>query len=66
MSGNIAPCKGCPYREVGCHGKCEVYREWLARRRKQLNAVKTQAEVNDYEKRNRFFRQDGPKGRKGR
>ena len=63
MSGNRAPCQGCPYREVGCHGKCEIYQDWLVKRRKQMNAVKAQKEVRDYEVRNQFFRQDGPKGR---
>lgn len=22
------PCKDCPDREVGCHGKCKRYAEW--------------------------------------
>ena len=23
-----APCKGCPDRKAGCHGKCGRYKEW--------------------------------------
>ena len=23
-----APCKGCEKRELGCHGKCEAYKEF--------------------------------------
>lgn len=30
------PCKDCQFREPGCHGKCEMYREW----RKELTAVR--------------------------
>ena len=30
------PCKDCQFRELGCHGKCEMYREW----RKELTAVR--------------------------
>ena len=22
------PCKGCQDREIGCHGKCQPYKEW--------------------------------------
>lgn len=25
---NIAPCKGCVKRYVGCHGSCSEYNEW--------------------------------------
>lgn len=60
MSVRIAPCKGCPYREVGCHGRCDVYQEWLAQRKRMLAGVKAELEVRDYEIRNTFFRQEGP------
>lgn len=26
-----APCKGCEYRETGCHAVCSRYREWKER-----------------------------------
>lgn len=32
----MCPCKDCQFREPGCHGKCEMYREW----RKELTAVR--------------------------
>ena len=27
-----APCKDCERREIGCHGKCEEYNEFLRKR----------------------------------
>ncbi len=27
-----APCKECGEREIGCHGKCELYRRYKLRR----------------------------------
>lgn len=30
------PCKDCQFREPGCHGKCEMYRDW----REELTAVR--------------------------
>lgn len=36
------PCKDCEDREIGCHGKCDKYRDYHSRilddRRKMLNA----------------------------
>jgi radical SAM superfamily enzyme len=26
---NIAPCKDCPDRSVGCHSTCQGYNDWL-------------------------------------
>lgn len=54
-----APCRECPFREVGCHGKCELYREWLAKIRARKHRNKGEAEVRDYEIKNQYFRQDG-------
>lgn len=41
-----SPCKDCPDREIGCHGKCERYQEYatkraafLEERRKTMNAI---------------------------
>lgn len=25
------PCRGCQFREVGCHSKCESYIQWRAK-----------------------------------
>lgn len=63
MSVRNAPCRGCPYREVGCHARCEVYREWAARRKQAFVKIKAELEVRDYEIRNAFFRQEGPRKR---
>lgn len=30
------PCYACPYREAGCHGRCEAYRAYRAARDEQL------------------------------
>ena len=31
------PCeKNCPNRKIGCHGKCEKYLEWTAKRNRYL------------------------------
>ena len=29
-----SPCMGCEKREVGCHGKCEVYIDYQAQEKK--------------------------------
>lgn len=31
-----APCKGCKERAVGCHGKCERYKEYR-RKKDEIN-----------------------------
>lgn len=30
------PCYLCPRRQAGCHGKCEEYQAWAARRAESL------------------------------
>ena len=36
--GNVnCPCQGCKDREVGCHGKCEKYKEY----KKEIEDYKT-------------------------
>lgn len=62
-TGERAPCLGCERRTTGCHGKCTDYQEWLLRRRKRYFAEKAQREVQDYEARNVFFRQEGSRKR---
>lgn len=32
------PCKGCPDRAMGCHGKCEEYAAFKAEREAELHA----------------------------
>lgn len=34
-----APCKDCPDREVGCHGKCESYAQFKAERNKEIETI---------------------------
>lgn len=29
-----SPCQECERREIGCHGRCEDYKAWKAKRRK--------------------------------
>lgn len=35
----VAPCKGCEKREIGCHGKCELYQTY-ANERDRINKEK--------------------------
>jgi len=37
---NIAPCKGCDERHIGCHSDCEKYREF---RVQQDDVIKAKA-----------------------
>lgn len=39
---NIAPCKDCKDRHVGCHSKCEKYLEY----KKELQKAKHQEKIN--------------------
>lgn len=42
-------CMGCEKRYVGCHSKCETYKEWLDTYHKQIkNQRKKQREYRDY------------------
>ena len=52
-----APCRECPFREVGCHGRCEQYRDWLRRLRHAKKAADRQKEEWWYEAKNAYFRQ---------
>lgn len=39
---NIAPCKDCKDRHIGCHGKCEKYLEY----KKELQKAKHREKIN--------------------
>ena len=39
---NIAPCKDCKDRHVGCHSKCEKYLEY----KKELQKAKHQEKID--------------------
>ena len=28
MDRKSSPCKDCPDRKIGCHGRCEAYQSW--------------------------------------
>lgn len=58
-----APCYECRDRTADCHGQCGRYREYRQRRLRHRMAEARQSEVNDYESKNSFFRQEGPHGR---
>lgn len=57
------PCFECGDRSVTCHGSCVRYRAWKDKRRRRHYAIAAENEVYDYETKNQFFRQDGPRGR---
>ena len=57
------PCWNCGDREVGCHGGCEKYRKYRAAVLRGKKAAMKMVEVNDYEARNSFFRQEGARKR---
>ena len=33
------PCRGCDDRYVGCHGKCDRYKEWSDRNNQRRTAI---------------------------
>ena len=33
------PCKECDKRQVGCHGSCEEYKDYIERRRAELERI---------------------------
>ncbi len=39
------PCKGCDYRKVGCHSKCNSYKAWKSNRG-VINAERAQKSRN--------------------
>jgi hypothetical protein len=44
---DIAPCKGCTKRKMGCHDSCDAYKEWLAIRGEIVKALRTES-AQDY------------------
>lgn len=47
------PCKDCPQREVGCHGRCESYAKFVRHREEARERAAHQHEL-DYQDRKRF------------
>lgn len=43
-----SPCKDCPDRETGCHGKCEKYAAFRAECDAQAEERKNDREYNEY------------------
>ena len=54
MSGTIynamksPPCKNCDRREVGCHGRCELYREFTERHKSEKSQKLQENNVTSY------------------
>ena len=44
---NIAPCKDCKDRHVGCHGKCEKYLEYKKELQKAKRREKIDKKIED-------------------
>lgn len=40
-----APCKDCPDREVGCHGKCDKYAQFKEERNKEIETIISKSKV---------------------
>lgn len=36
----VNPCKGCEDRNVGCHGRCEKYKQWRVKYDKTATEIK--------------------------
>lgn len=56
----IAPCYNCTDREMGCHSKCEKYKEYLVQNEARREARQKTREDNGYfseaKARNYFYR----------
>ena len=46
--GPGGPCRWCDKREIGCHGKCEDYKEWKALRTQIRQAEKDESWYREY------------------
>ena len=46
-----APCYGCDNREVGCHAKCEKYREFQGRLKMEKDKFEDYRSLLDYNSR---------------
>ena len=44
-----ANCKGCKKRHIGCHGNCEIYKEYRAKQDALLKAKRMQRESDALE-----------------
>lgn len=42
------PCRGCQFREVGCHSKCESYIQWRAQLDKYNEQKNIQNDASKY------------------
>lgn len=50
---NVAPCKDCKNRKVGCHASCEAYKEWKVKTDSLYHSIRDQEDsarkLDDYE-----------------
>lgn len=42
------PCKGCEYREVGCHGKCTAYQLYKQEKKQQFDNAVMRNDITAY------------------
>lgn len=42
----MPPCKDCPKRKLGCHDRCEEYRQFKAERQAAIDRAKADHEVS--------------------
>ena len=47
-----APCKGCTFREVGCHVICPMYRMYQRKKSEEKLYLQGNTEVSEYVKNN--------------
>lgn len=60
---NTPPCRDCPDRYIGCHGKCPAYLDWRKNRNAELAISRMDKEtyVDDHEFRKRLLAQQRQK-----
>ena len=47
MSSKDNPCRNCDERCAGCHGRCDLYREWNAEHKRQKEAYRQYKSADD-------------------
>nr|DAV22428.1 MAG TPA: hypothetical protein [Caudoviricetes sp.] len=47
-----APCKGCTFREVGCHVRCPMYRMYQRKKKEEKRYLQGNVEVSEYVRNN--------------
>lgn len=60
-----APCKGCPYRAVGCHSYCAPYKKYRAERDEARKRHIAEMAADETEWRGKKRRAEKPRKKKG-